>query len=109
MITPLIPPPPNAILTSPLLSDDRAIAYLIDELLKNSGLYPSELARRLGVNPATINQYRYHRRPNPSIQWLVKLVTACGGRVVVEMPQKPLGPSRNDFLSTLKPSLLDEE
>src|SRR5688572_27149529 len=59
-------------------TDERAIAHLIDELLSASGLSVNELAKRMGCQRSSINQYRYLRRVRPSIQWLTKLVEVCG-------------------------------
>ena len=75
---------------APVLTDERVIMHLIDELLSRSGLSVHELAKRLGVQRSTINQYRYMRRTKPSVKWLVRLVDVCGGRIWVEFPDKPL-------------------
>ena len=71
--------------------DERAVMHLIEELLTRSNLTPAELARRMGIHPQTLNQYRYMRRKHPSIQWLTKLVEICGGRIWIEMPTRSLG------------------
>lgn len=73
-----------------LLGDDRAIAALIDRLLDRANLSDDELAGRLGIRKSTLYQYRVGRRKRPSIQWLVKLVSACGGRIMIEYPTGPL-------------------
>lgn len=73
-----------------VLHDDRAIARLIDELLDRSNLTVSEAAERIGVSKQSVHQYRSLRRKRPSIQWLARLVEACGGRIFVELPTKQL-------------------
>ena len=74
-----------------VLLDERAIAVLIDQLLARAGLSQAEVCRRLAISPSSFNQYRLHRRANPSIKWLVRLVEMCGGHITVEFPSKPLG------------------
>lgn len=73
-----------------VLGDDKAIAALIDRLLDRANLSDAELAARLGIRKNTLYQYRVGRRKRPSIQWLVKLINACGGRLMIEYPTSPL-------------------
>jgi hypothetical protein len=75
-------------LTYPIVSDDKAIVGLLETLLSRSGLTISEVARRLGINPASIRQYVHGRRPKPSIGWFVRFVEMCGGKVTVELPPR---------------------
>lgn len=73
-----------------LLADDRAVSALIEKLLDRANLSEKELAERLGVRPQTVHQYRMSLRKRPSIQWLVKLASACGAKIVIEFPPKPI-------------------
>lgn len=73
-----------------ILDDDRAIQRLIELLLDGAGLPSSEIARRLGIRVQSLNQYRYLRRKRPSIQWMSRLAQACGGRLILELPERPL-------------------
>lgn len=73
-----------------LLGDERAISALIDRLLDRANLDEKSLAQRLGIKQQTLHQYRMSRRKRPSIQWLVKLASACGAKIVVEFPSTPL-------------------
>ena len=73
-----------------LLADDRAVSALIDKLLDRANLSEKELAERLGVKPQTVHQYRMSLRKRPSIQWLVKLASACGARITIEFPSNPI-------------------
>lgn len=73
-----------------VLAEDKAVAYLLEELLSRSNLTIAELAARLGLRPQSLIQYRNRRRLKPSLQWFVRLVEACGGRIVLEMPTQPL-------------------
>lgn len=67
--------------------DDRALTSLIARLIEDSGLHQVELANRMGVKRQSINQYRIGRRTHPSVQWLARLVAACGGRLIIEFPK----------------------
>lgn len=69
-----------------VVADDRAVIYLIDQLIARSGLSKSEIARRLGIKLQSLNQYPRRRRPG--VIWLAKLAEACGGRLVVEFPSR---------------------
>lgn len=71
--------------TATIVADDRAVVYLVDQLITKSGLTQSEIARRLGIRLQSLNQYR--RRKRPGVVWMAKLAEACGGRLVVEFPK----------------------
>jgi predicted XRE-type DNA-binding protein len=73
-----------------VIADDRAIMSLIEQLLDRSGLPQTEIARRLGIRKQSLNQYRHLRRKRPSIQWIARLADACGARLFVEFPARPL-------------------
>lgn len=83
LIQPSRPDPTTG--TAAIVADDRAVVYLIDQLIAKSGLSQSELARRLGIRLQSLNQYR--RRKRPGVVWLAKLAEACGGRLYVEFPK----------------------
>ena len=68
-----------------MVADDRAVIYLIDQLIARSGLSKSEIARRLGIKLQSLNQYS--RRTRPGVIWLARLAEVCGGRVIVEFPK----------------------
>ncbi len=63
---------------------------LIEEILDRAGLPQSEICRRLGIKTQSLNQYRTLRRKRPSIQWLCRLADACGARLIIEFPARPL-------------------
>jgi len=81
--------PPITLQSSPakatVINDGRSIAYLVDLLIARSGVSQKEVARRLGVAPQSLNQYRMKRRARPSAQWLARLAEVCGARLVVEL------------------------
>jgi transcriptional regulator with XRE-family HTH domain len=63
---------------------------LIDQLLAHAGLSQTEVAERLGIRVQSLNQYRYLRRKRPSLRWFARLAEACGARITLEFPAKPL-------------------
>jgi hypothetical protein len=73
-----------------VLDDPRSIALLIEQLLIRANLSEAELARRLGIKRASLNQYRSLRRKRPSLAWFARLVETCGGRIILEYPTKRL-------------------
>ena len=73
-----------------VLNDDRAVMQLIELLLDRAGLSQAEVASRLGIRRQSLNQYRWLRRKRPSIQWFTKLAQACGARIIIEFPSRPL-------------------
>lgn len=70
----------------PVLYDDATIVALISKVLDRSPFSIKQLADQLGITRSAIYQYRAGRRPHPSVQWLVRLVEATGGRVWIELP-----------------------
>lgn len=71
-----------------VLSDDRAIMNLIEQLLARSGMTDSEIAERLGIRRQSLTQYRYLRRKRPSVAWLARLAEATGARLYLEWPAR---------------------
>ncbi len=73
-----------------VLSDPKTVAPLLEQLLSRSGLTVAEVCRRLDCSRSSFNQYRYCRRTRPSVQFLSRVVEVCGGRLMVELPARPL-------------------
>jgi len=46
------------------------------------------IADRLGVTPNAVWQYLKGRRSRPSLQWFIRLVEVCGGKVTIEFPKR---------------------
>lgn len=69
---------------TPFVGDARAFSGLFEEMLKRSGLTVGEMAKRLGVQPSTLKQYRYGRRGPPKVETLCRWLSACGARLTVE-------------------------
>lgn len=70
-----------------VIPDDPALfKELINILLSHSGLTQSEAARRIGVEPQSVHQYRSGIRANPSLRWFMHFARVCGANVVIEFP-----------------------
>lgn len=61
----------------------EAIALMEWARLK-AGISASEVARRLGVTPQTIGEYREQRRPRIGWLFMARWLRVCGFRVVLE-------------------------
>lgn len=72
-----------------IVGDESGISYLINEMLRHSGLTQAEAARRMGIPDSTIQQYRSMRRRKPSLVWISRLAAVCGARFVLEFPAEP--------------------
>lgn len=70
----------------PVLNDDRAVAGLLEMLLRHARLTPNDAAKQLGIHPSSVKCYLAGRRSRPSIQWFVRFVNLCGGVVRIEFP-----------------------
>lgn len=66
--------------------DDKGSQTLVELIVERSGMKQVEIAARMGVSKQALNQYYTLRRSRPSVQWLAKLLHACGGRLLVEFP-----------------------
>lgn len=77
--------PPSSLSTI-ALADDRAIRSFVQQCIAKSGLSQAEVARRLGMRPQSVNQAVRGRVGRPSLHWIVRVVTACGGAVILELP-----------------------
>jgi len=68
------------------VGDRKAITTAIEEIMLRSGLGISDIARQLGINRQSIGQYKWGKRNNPTIEWMIRLVHICGGKIVIEFP-----------------------
>jgi transcriptional regulator with XRE-family HTH domain len=74
----------------PMLDDKDALAAVLNLALKRAGITQAELARRLGRAPATLQQYRTRVKQGHAdmrITTLARWIGACGGRILVELPE----------------------
>lgn len=91
MINPIpssIPQKPAEANLAVLSEDPRGFARLLELILSRAGISQNELALRLGINGSAISNRK--RIGNPTIQWLVRIVNLCGGKVWVELPSQSL-------------------
>ena len=68
-----------------VLTGDDAGRQIVHAIRQETGLTLREIAERLGVSRKSVETYQYRPR-NPSVKWLGRIVTAVGGRVVIEFP-----------------------
>ncbi len=73
-----------------VLPDSSVTKRLIELLLERAGLSQAECARRMGVETQSLHQYKKYRA-NPSVRWLARFVQTCGGRLIIELPERQLG------------------
>lgn len=92
---PVFPVPTSSIPTfrsltplTPVVCDDRAISRMVELLISRSGLSIREIARRLGIYPSTLHQYKSGRRVRPSLIWFVRFASACGAEVTLRWPER---------------------
>ncbi|HXD53523.1 MAG TPA: helix-turn-helix transcriptional regulator [Solirubrobacteraceae bacterium] len=58
-------------------TDDRLAADLLEEICLRSGLKPSELARRAGLDRSVLSAYSHGRR-QPSVAALARIARSAG-------------------------------
>jgi hypothetical protein len=73
---------------SPLMVEERFLSRFLGQILERAGLSIGAAARLLQVNPESLRQYVNGRRKDPGLVWFTKIVTLCGGRVLIELPEK---------------------
>ena len=83
-----------------VIPDNQGIYTLVDQIIERSGLRQSEIADRLGIRKQSVNQYATMRRRRPSVQWLARLCSACGARLMVERPIGNLKPELESAVLT---------
>ena len=96
-MTPIESPIPlPSLLSAPLVApggrvvvqnDDRAVTALVQAIQQRSGLTKGEIARRLGVKVESIRPY-FVGKKRPTCKWMARLVETCGGRLILELPEK---------------------
>jgi hypothetical protein len=76
-------------LTTDLIRDKDAFTKLLIRMRQRAGLSRAELARRLGIKPASLKQYENGRRGRhgkAGLHWFLRLAAGCGCGVSVELP-----------------------
>lgn len=69
---------------SQALFEQKRLGLMMADLRKEFGLTQTELAERLGIGQSTISQIE--SSGDMQVTTLKKIVTALGGRVVLQMP-----------------------
>lgn len=69
----------------PLLNDQKATMRLLAFMLKQSGRSIGEIARSMGVNKASMQQYLHGRRQKIGLDVFLRFVTACGMKVHLQL------------------------
>lgn len=72
----------------PLIGDSESVAALTELMRTRAGISMNEVARRLGLKPSTVAQYKHQRRGRGmTVASLVRWASACGCQIVVELPR----------------------
>jgi len=70
-------------------ADPRSFSALLGTMRERSMLTTRMLAAKLGVAPASINQYFYRKRGaggSSTIKWFLRYAEACGCKVYITFP-----------------------
>lgn len=70
-----------------IVADTRTVVHLVGLLIDRSGMPAAEIARRMGISPQALNQYRKARRVRPSVVWLARLAQVCGATLELRWRQ----------------------
>jgi hypothetical protein len=90
-LMPIAPVEPKEMDLAYLLGDSKAIAAVIDALLKRAGISKAEAARRLGQRTQTLQQYSALKRGGGrgvSLKWFLRLAAVCGATVKLHFPER---------------------
>ena len=72
-----------------LTRDGAAFATLLRDMQRHAGLSTRSVARRLGIEPNSINQYLYKKRGRggtSTLKWFLRFAEACGCQVHLTFP-----------------------
>ena len=75
--------------TYALTRDGGAFATLLRDMQRHASLTTRALARKLGIEPNSINQYLYKKRGRggtSTLKWFLRFGEACGCRVHLTFP-----------------------
>lgn len=74
-----------------LTLNGAAFAQLLKEMQRRSTLSTRSLAKKLGIEPNSINQYFYKKRGmggTSTIRWFLRFAEACGCRLYLTFPTR---------------------
>lgn len=72
-----------------LTRDGAAFAQLLRDMQRHAGLSTRSMARRIGVEPSSINQYLWKKRGrggSSTLRWFLRFAEACGCRLYMTFP-----------------------
>ena len=72
-----------------LTRDGTAFAALLRDMQRHAGLSTRAVARRVGVEPSSINQYLWKQRGrggSSTLKWFLRFAEACGCRLYLTFP-----------------------
>ena len=72
-----------------LTRDGAAFATLLRDMQRHAGLSTRSVARKLGIEPNSINQYLYKKRGRggtSTLKWFLRYAEACGCKVYITFP-----------------------
>lgn len=70
-----------------LTTDEASTRQVLRALRGAAGLKERELAERMAIPQQSVNVVLTGETKRPTLWWVVRFVTACGGRVLVEFPK----------------------
>lgn len=73
---------------SPLLISEEHLAKILNQLLTRAGLSVNGAARLLSLHEESVRGYTSGRRANPSLLMFARFVDLCGGKLLLELPDK---------------------
>ena len=82
-VLPFQPPRSRRVALTAVGRDAGRLALLT--IMRETGLSVEQLAERVGVKRQSLQTYLYQHR-TPTILWLNRLLSAAGGRLVMEFP-----------------------
>lgn len=77
---------PNPTSSARLILDDRALARLLEIMIRRSGLSLTEVAEQMGIGRKAVEKYVYRERTNPSLKWLLRFAGVCGAELTISFP-----------------------
>jgi hypothetical protein len=68
----------------PVVNDRRAMLKLLGFLLRKSNRSAADVAESMGIQASCVQQYMRGKRPKMGLEWFLRFVQACGGKVRIE-------------------------
>lgn len=68
-------------------TDAAANRQVFRAVVQAAGLSEREIGARMGIPQQSVSVVLTGKTQRPTLWWLVRFVTACGGRVLIELPR----------------------